>query len=248
MLKLKFTAASVAIAMAAVVGANNRAEATLYTFNDPGWVSGSVDTGTGIVLLNALRTPSDVADTISGIVMTFTTVPSSPLLTSQTNPTGNMVTFATGVNPNPPPPNSAIGTAAPGAMNGNWTLSASLAVLTLSANHSCVVGGGAPCDLIVGPLPANDGNGSLISHNPFVDQQGRFVISGITDLLISSLVVQFGTGPTNRLQTLDCPICAPNPNANAVPLPAALPLFVSGLGALGWFGWRRKKKAEALTA
>jgi hypothetical protein len=31
--------------------------------------------------------------------------------------------------------------------------------------------------------------------------------------------------------------------AAATPLPAALPLFVSGLGALGLLGWRRKRKA-----
>lgn len=31
----------------------------------------------------------------------------------------------------------------------------------------------------------------------------------------------------------------------ATPLPAALPLFASGLGALGLFGWRRKRKAQA---
>ena len=30
---------------------------------------------------------------------------------------------------------------------------------------------------------------------------------------------------------------------NVVPLPAALPLFATGLGALGLLGWRRKKKA-----
>jgi hypothetical protein len=33
-----------------------------------------------------------------------------------------------------------------------------------------------------------------------------------------------------------------------VPLPAALPLFAGGLGALGLLGWRRKKKAAALAA
>jgi hypothetical protein len=33
-----------------------------------------------------------------------------------------------------------------------------------------------------------------------------------------------------------------------VPLPAALPLFATGLGALGLLGWRRKKKAPALAA
>jgi hypothetical protein len=33
-----------------------------------------------------------------------------------------------------------------------------------------------------------------------------------------------------------------------VPLPAALPLFATGLGALGLLGWRRKRKAAAITA
>jgi len=35
----------------------------------------------------------------------------------------------------------------------------------------------------------------------------------------------------------------------ATPLPAALPLFASGLGAMGLFGWRRKRKnGSAITA
>ena len=34
----------------------------------------------------------------------------------------------------------------------------------------------------------------------------------------------------------------------ATPLPAALPLFVTGLGALGLLGWRRKRKASAAIA
>ena len=34
-------------------------------------------------------------------------------------------------------------------------------------------------------------------------------------------------------------------DANAVPVPAALPLFVTGLGALGLLGWRRKRKQIA---
>jgi hypothetical protein len=34
----------------------------------------------------------------------------------------------------------------------------------------------------------------------------------------------------------------------AVPLLGALPLFATGLGALGLLGWRRKKKTAALAA
>ena len=34
----------------------------------------------------------------------------------------------------------------------------------------------------------------------------------------------------------------------AVPLPAALPLFATGLGALGLLGWRRKRKLAAVAA
>jgi hypothetical protein len=38
-------------------------------------------------------------------------------------------------------------------------------------------------------------------------------------------------------------------SVSATPLPAALPLFASGLGALGLFGWRRKRKnASAIAA
>lgn len=37
-------------------------------------------------------------------------------------------------------------------------------------------------------------------------------------------------------------------SVNATPLPAALPLFASGLGGLGLLGWRRKRKSAALAA
>lgn len=33
--------------------------------------------------------------------------------------------------------------------------------------------------------------------------------------------------------------------ANATPVPGALPLFASGLGAMGVFGWRKKRKLAA---
>jgi hypothetical protein len=39
-----------------------------------------------------------------------------------------------------------------------------------------------------------------------------------------------------------------NVTVNPTPLPAALPLFATGLGALGLFGWRRKRTAQAVDA
>jgi PEP-CTERM motif-containing protein len=36
-----------------------------------------------------------------------------------------------------------------------------------------------------------------------------------------------------------------DPTLGETPVPAALPLFASGLGALGLFGWRRKRRAQA---
>jgi hypothetical protein len=35
---------------------------------------------------------------------------------------------------------------------------------------------------------------------------------------------------------------------STIPLPAALPLFATGVGGFGFLGWRRKRKAQALTA
>jgi hypothetical protein len=37
-------------------------------------------------------------------------------------------------------------------------------------------------------------------------------------------------------------------DATETPLPATLPLFATGLGALGLLGWRRKRKAHAIAA
>ena len=38
-----------------------------------------------------------------------------------------------------------------------------------------------------------------------------------------------------------------DPPTTTTPLPAALPLFAGGLGALGFLGWRRKRKVAAST-
>jgi hypothetical protein len=60
----------------------------------------------------------------------------------------------------------------------------------------------------------------------FASNVSSFTISGLSPVNLSNI-----TG-------LDGP-------TTATPLPAALPLFAGGLGALGLLGWRRKRKAAA---
>ena len=66
--------------------------------------------------------------------------------------------------------------------------------------------------------PALDGVGDYIAQYPISNGQQFAAICSITA------------------------VCATTP---PTPLPAALPLFAAGLGALGLFGWRRKRKNTA---
>ena len=68
------------------------------------------------------------------------------------------------------------------------------------------------------------------------DAGGTFTLSGFEDELtgFESRLINGGSITTEIAAT---------------PLPAALPLFAGGLGALGLFGWRRKRKnATAIAA
>jgi hypothetical protein len=48
----------------------------------------------------------------------------------------------------------------------------------------------------------------------------------------------------NQLQLLFSDGVGNSPLISGTPLPAALPVFVAGLGALDLLGWRRKRKAR----
>ena len=91
-----------------------------------------------------------------------------------------------------------------------------------------------------GATPANPFDiGAPLGHGLFPSDQIAFV----ADLSISGSCGNFscteGTGFVGSSLA-----AAPS----ATPLPGALPLFVSGLGAMGFFGWRRKRKVAAKTA
>jgi hypothetical protein len=60
----------------------------------------------------------------------------------------------------------------------------------------------------------------------------QIILNNATDWNITN-TIQFDLSSHNQLIT---------------PIPAALPLFASGLGGLGLLGWRRKRKAAAARA
>jgi len=70
-------------------------------------------------------------------------------------------------------------------------------------------------------LPSLNVVASLTETGAMQEIGGYFGVAG------NSIQVQSGSAPA------------------VTPLPAALPLFASGLGALGLLGWRRKRKAPA---
>ena len=77
---------------------------------------------------------------------------------------------------------------------------------------------------------------ALTSSNSFTGAPTGFNIA-FTDVPTSGGLLSF-----TDLSDL---ILSASSTGNETPLPAALPLFATGLGALGLLGWRRKRKAQA---
>jgi hypothetical protein len=75
---------------------------------------------------------------------------------------------------------------------------------------------------------------------------GTFVGFTDTSLITSVVLTETGNLPPDYGSVLD--LISVQQSVSATPLPAALPLFAGGLGALGLFGWRRKRRAAGLVA
>ena len=57
-----------------------------------------------------------------------------------------------------------------------------------------------------------------------------------------------GIGNAYPSVAIDATFSLTGPNVSQTPLPAALPLFATGLGAMGLFGWWRRKRQQAVAA
>lgn len=77
----------------------------------------------------------------------------------------------------------------------------------------------------------------------FSSNVASYFNSGLNEFLVSD--INSGGGPSGAAFYATVSF---DSGVSNTPLPATLPLFTTGLGALGLFGWRRKKKAQALAA
>ena len=78
---------------------------------------------------------------------------------------------------------------------------------------------------------AQYGPPSGLSNGTYWNPDAVLTFTGISAGDFEITFASFGNGDRGKL--------------SATPLPGALPLFATGLGALGLFSWRRKQKAQA---
>jgi hypothetical protein len=131
---------------------------------------------------------------------------------------------------------------------GSWAITNSNVGLTITIASETAnfapVSGDTSNDLIRTVSGGSDCLGVVLAPGGSCTSNAVFTISsgvGDTDvdsaLWSVSLTVNGQAGGSTNVTISDA--------APATPLPAALPLFATGLGALGLLGWRRKRKARA---
>jgi hypothetical protein len=134
----------------------------------------------------------------------------------------------------------AGGAVTPGACCAIWGLSNTGGTYHLDALLGRGAGGTGPANLIIGPGPYTNANGSIARnrpHNPFINTSATFTLAlaGVTaNSVITDIVFSFGTeGAT-----------VPVP----VPIPTAVWLFGSGLLGLIVIARRKQSSASAAAA
>ncbi len=100
------------------------------------------------------------------------------------------------------------------------------------------------CNTVVSPWTAVH-NSFTVSNGQLTNADFEAINFNSTELMLDTATSMFfllngDTGAT--------PVGATTATFSATPLPTALPLFATGLGAMGLFGWRRKRKNAAALA
>jgi hypothetical protein len=76
----------------------------------------------------------------------------------------------------------------------------------------------------------------------------NIVLADVTHFTGALLQFNDGQGGTQSSSSVSGNTLIGTESVSATPLPATLPLFATGLGALGFFGCRRKRKTAAIAA
>lgn len=120
-----------------------------------------------------------------------------------------------------------------------WGSPDSYNTLTFLDKNGNVIGSITGTGVTTGPASFNAVDG-LITPQTYGHDQVTF-----TDSSLFYAVVLSST--TNAFEFADLSINLISTELQQTPLPATLPLFASGLGALGLLGWRRKRRATVAT-
>ena len=85
----------------------------------------------------------------------------------------------------------------------------------------------------------------------YIDRRERFLWANVASVLMAT--TGYGAAYSQGFDAVEASFVESGvPNTQyagfLTPLPAALPLFAAGLGAMGLFGWRKKRKAQTLAA
>ena len=134
-----------------------------------------------------------------------------------------------------------------GGLVDNTNNQAATSVTILSAPFGLVVPVSAP----IGDATVNNFfvDGGVILSGGFLDTFAAFNSFGPDTVTLRLVIgqptsVDFGSLTQSFNFCGECLTTGPL-TINSTPLPAALPLFATGLGALGLLGWRRKRKQAA---
>ena len=209
------------------------AKADAATINFSGTAGGEAVSGTLVFTVSSAGTltvsitdnqanPTDVGQLISDLSFNVSNMSGSPTLTASS---GQELSVSS----------SNVATVG-NFVTTEWSLQSSGSTLTLTALSP------GPDNLIIGPGPYTNANGSIAEHgptrphNPFLDGTVTFTlsVSGLTSVnQLSNVIVSFGTTPGDDLS-----VGTPTPT----PEPSSLILLGTGLLGLG-AELRRRMKA-----
>jgi hypothetical protein len=141
----------------------------------------------------------------------------------------------------------------PPSLGLSGTLAIDTALGTVTDSNLTVTGYTSPQNIFTG-VPDSAYAADPLSSEFFVSFTNpsiSILVLGIVTSEIPGSLVGFTGGFIGFGQFFDLSVGASYRFLGTIsptPLPAALPLFATGLGALGLLGWRRKRKAAAIAA